>query len=158
VLAVTPRDRSAFGGGRSVETFGRHLLAEYHGCDSQVLNDRERICGLLRRAAKEAGATIVAEVYQPFAPQGVSGVVVIEESHLSVHTWPESRYAAVDFYTCGECLPEQAYRVLFTGLGATRAELMVIHRGSASADGSLRVDEHRREEAPPVAIGLAREG
>ena len=99
---------------------------------------------------------MVAEVLQPFAPEGVSGVVVIEESHLSVHTWPEQGYAAVDFYTCGDCLPQRAYEVLFEALKAERAELLVVRRGLLSSEASLQVDEHRADSVGAPARRLAR--
>ncbi|RMH41726.1 MAG: adenosylmethionine decarboxylase, partial [Deltaproteobacteria bacterium] len=84
-----------------LDTRSRHVLAEYHGCDPAVLDDRGTIEPLMRRAAQAAGATVVGSMFHEFAPQGVSGVVVVEESHLSIHTWPEYGYAAVDFFTCG---------------------------------------------------------
>jgi len=143
-------------GGRKVGTAGQHLLAEYQGCTRSVLDDVEQIRRALRRAATAAGATVVAEVLQPFAPEGVSGVVVIEESHLSVHTWPDQGYAAVDFYTCGECLPERAYQVLFEALGAERAELLIVHRGLLSSEASLRVDEHRADSVGTPLRRIAR--
>ena len=141
-------------GGRKVGTAGQHLLAEYLGCNPAILDDVDQVRAALQRAASAAGAKVVAEVLQPFAPEGVSGVVVIEESHLSVHTWPEQGYAAVDFYTCGECLPERAYQVLFEALGAERAELLIVRRGRLSSETSLCVDEHRADsvEAPPRRI------
>jgi S-adenosylmethionine decarboxylase len=123
------------------DTLGRHLLAEYWGCPAAALDDAPGLRVLLRAAAEAAGARVVAEVFQPFLPQGVSGVLVIEESHLSIHTWPERGYAAVDFYTCGDCRPEQAHAVLTLGLRAARAEFMVIERGLAAPSGSLRVAE-----------------
>ena len=142
---------------RAVATVGRHLLAEYCGCDRTILNDRGRIARLLRRAAAAAGANVVAEVYRPFAPQGVSGVVVIEESHLSIHTWPETGYAAVDFYTCGECLPDAAHAVLLGGLRAERAELMVVERGRQQQRGALVVCEHRHEDNAAIRVPVAHE-
>ena len=69
-------------------------------------------------------------------------VVVVKESHLSVHTWPEAGYAAVDFFSCGDCAPEEAHAVLREGLGAERSELMVVHRGLTGPDGSMRVERH----------------
>ncbi|MCA9591679.1 MAG: adenosylmethionine decarboxylase [Myxococcales bacterium] len=112
-----------------ISTRARHLLAEYHGCDCTTLNDVEKVRALMRRAAEAAGATVVAEVFHEYRPQGVTGVVVIEESHLSVHTWPECGYAAVDFYTCGESIPERADAVLREGLSAEQAEVMIVDRG-----------------------------
>src|SRR4051812_17412892 len=94
---------------RELNTRGRHLMVEYTGCDRQVLNDLKRIETLMNEAAIAARANVVSSVFQPFSPQGVTGVVVVEESHLSIHTWPECGYAAVDFYTCGEAMPELAH-------------------------------------------------
>jgi S-adenosylmethionine decarboxylase len=101
-----------------LNTRGQHLLAEYHGCNVEVLDDLKRIESLLNEAARAAQTKVVASVFRPFDPQGVSGVVVIEESHLSIHTWPEFGYASVDFYTCGSGTPEAAHRVLQKGLRA----------------------------------------
>jgi S-adenosylmethionine decarboxylase proenzyme len=125
---------------------GRHLLAEYHGCDREILNDREQVERLLRAAAEAARATVVGAVFHRFSPQGVSGVVVIEESHLSVHTWPEHGYAAVDFFTCGECTPEKAHEVIERGLRATRSETMLVNRGLLGAPRSMEVTRHESSE------------
>src|SRR5690606_32756971 len=78
----------------AVNTEGQHLLIELHGCDPVVLDDVARIERLMRAAAERARANVVTSVFHPFVPQGVTGVVVIEESHLSIHTWPEHGYAA----------------------------------------------------------------
>ena len=125
-----------------MDTKGRHLLVEYYGCQKAILDDVRRIETLLKRAASEAGATVVQSVFHRFAPQGVSGVVVIEESHLSVHTWPETGYAAVDFYTCGDCSPERAHEVLVEGLEPAHAEVMYVERG-LRGPRSMKVREHR---------------
>lgn len=129
-----------------MDTRGQHLLAEYYGCRNQVLNDKEAVERLLKNAAVAAGATVVATVFHRFAPQGVSGVVVIEESHLSVHTWPEAGYAAVDFYTCGECSPDKAHQVLMEGFEPERAELLNVTRG-LGWDRSIQIDTHRFDGA-----------
>jgi S-adenosylmethionine decarboxylase len=81
---------------------GRHILAEIYGCDAAILNNCELIEKFMVEAALEAGAEIREVTFHKFSPQGVSGVVVISESHLSIHTWPELGYAAVDVFTCGE--------------------------------------------------------
>jgi S-adenosylmethionine decarboxylase len=122
-----------------LDTFARHLLVELDGCDRALLDDQEALRGLMRRAAEAAGARVVADVFHRFAPQGVTGVVVIEESHFSLHTWPECGYAAVDFYTCGECEPEAAVEILRAGLGAQSCEQVVVHRGLRAPGGSLMV-------------------
>lgn len=112
-----------------VSTIGRHLLAEYSGCDPTILDDEVAIEALLVRAAEAAGATVVARVFHRFRPHGVTGVVVIEESHLSIHAWPEARYASADFYTCGDCDAEVAHALIAEGLRATSSEVVRARRG-----------------------------
>ncbi len=128
-----------------MNTRGRHLLVEYTGCTAQALNDLKRIEQLMNQAVRAAGATVVASVFQPFEPHGVSGVVVIEESHISIHTWPEHGYAAVDFYTCGQADPEIAHEFLAAGLGAAHAEVMYVDRGMGAEGRNLRLRSHRAE-------------
>src|SRR5690554_1204078 len=84
------------------KSLGRHVLAEIFGCSANILNDLERVEKIMVMAALEAGAEIREVVFHKFSPQGVSGVIVISESHLAIHTWPELGYAAVDVFTCGE--------------------------------------------------------
>lgn len=81
---------------------GRHILVEYQECDSSILNDIEKVENLMLEAAKIAKATIIEKCFHKFSPYGISGVVVISESHLAIHTWPEYNYAAVDFFTCSK--------------------------------------------------------
>ncbi len=84
----------------------------------------------MRDAALAAGATIVNASFHQFGPQGVSGVLVLAESHLSVHTWPEHAYASADIYVCGDtCAPELAQASLARALGASEIETMTIERG-----------------------------
>jgi|SRR5690554_1880323 len=84
------------------KSLGRHVLAEIFGCSANILNDLERVEKIMVMAALEAGAEIREVVFHKFSPQGVSGVIVISESHLAIHTWPELGYAAVDVFTCGD--------------------------------------------------------
>lgn len=125
-----------------MKALGRHLLVEYRNCDREILNDIKRIEQLMRRAAREAEATLVASVFHPFSPQGITGIVVVEESHLSIHTWPEHGYAAVDFYTCGDCRPERAHDFLRRELGAEHCEVMVVERGREHDGRSMVVRSH----------------
>ena len=129
-----------------MNTKGQHLLVEYTGCDVEVLDDIKRIESLMNEAAVAARTKIVASVFRPFHPQGVSGVVVIEESHLSIHTWPEHGYASVDFFTCGQGQPLFAHEVLRAGLKAKRVELMMIDRGMMNAESGMSLNYHRTEE------------
>ncbi len=81
---------------------GLHVLLDLEGCPENLLSDAPRIRASLRKAAELAGATIVGEAFHSFNPPGVSGVLLIAESHLSVHTWPSLGKATLDIYTCGE--------------------------------------------------------
>ncbi|MCI1944168.1 adenosylmethionine decarboxylase [Clostridium luticellarii] len=81
---------------------GRHILAEIYGCDAEILNNREFIERIMVDSAIKAGAEVREVAFHKFSPQGISGVVIISESHLTIHTWPELGYAAVDVFTCGD--------------------------------------------------------
>jgi S-adenosylmethionine decarboxylase proenzyme len=140
-----------------LKTTGRHLLVEYRGCDATILNDRSRVEELMHSAAEGAGATVVGSTFRTFTPQGVSGVVVIEESHLSIHTWPEYGYAAVDFFTCGDCRPFEAHKILQNGLRARESEIMAIDRGQVPPGPSIRVVKHYREQDEAAQPLLQRE-
>lgn len=118
---------------------GQHLLAEYRGCDPAVLDDRDAIARALDAAARAAGATVLSAHLHRFTPRGVSGVLIIQESHLSIHTWPERGYAAVDFYTCGAGDPRRAHEVLAAALRAGECETMLVERGIDPPARSLRV-------------------
>jgi S-adenosylmethionine decarboxylase len=85
-----------------LNSLGRHVLAELYGCTFESLDDLKLVEQHMKAAALAAGAEIIECVFHKFSPQGVSGVVVISESHLAIHTWPELGYAAVDVFTCGE--------------------------------------------------------
>ena len=112
------------------EQLGKHILIEYYDCDSEVLNNTLLIEKYMIEAAKMAQATIVESVFHTFSPWGVSGVVVIEESHITIHTWPEYKYAAVDLFTCGNTIkPWVAFKFLEEMLKAERADLVEISRG-----------------------------
>ena len=136
-----------------MNTRGRHLLVEYTGCDFSVLDDLKRIEALMNEAARAAQTNIVASVFQPFEPQGVTGVVVVEESHLSIHTWPEHGYAAVDVFTCGDSLPERAHEVLSLGLKAQHAEIMYVDRGMGVPGRGIQVRSHHTEFNTPIEAG-----
>ncbi len=86
---------------KRIKALGRQVTIEYHQCSRKVLLSREAVEQAMLRAAKVSGATVVSASFHEFEPQGVSGVVIIAESHLTVHAWPEYRYAAVDIFTCG---------------------------------------------------------
>jgi len=120
-----------------VHALGTHLLVELKGCNVKILNDLKRIEDALVSAAKEAKATIVETYFHKFSPFGISGVVVIAESHLSIHTWPEYGYAAVDIFTCGDTLqPAVAAAFLINKLQSKNPSIMEVKRGMLSATGA----------------------
>ncbi len=110
-------------------TLGRHLIAEFYDCDCSVTDDVAAISEHLRAAAGAIGATVVGEVFHRYAPQGVSGTLLIAESHMSVHTWPEAGYVAVDIFTCGGLDPRPGFRYLVAALGASSSRVHEILRG-----------------------------
>jgi S-adenosylmethionine decarboxylase len=113
-----------------LNALGRHLLLELFDCDPEAISSLEAVKGALVEAAKRAKATIVDVVFHEFNPFGISGVVVIAESHLSIHTWPEYRYAAVDIFSCGEMLePEVAATYLVEQFAAERTSVVELQRG-----------------------------
>lgn len=113
-----------------MNALGRHLLVELHDCDKGALNDLGFLRKVMVDAAIDCGAVVLGESFHHFSPQGVSGVVIIAESHLSIHTWPEYGYAAVDVFTCGTTVqPEKAAEVLIEKLGSKNHSLMEIPRG-----------------------------
>ena len=81
---------------------GRQMTVEFYDCDAGILTDAGRMEEIFVSSAKRSGATVISSHFHSFMPQGVSGVVVISESHFAVHAWPEHEYAAVDLFTCGE--------------------------------------------------------
>lgn len=112
------------------QPLGVQLLAEIWECDQDKLNDIKTIQNIMVNAAKKADAEIREVVFHRFEPQGVSGVVVISESHLTIHTWPELSYAAVDIFTCGEHVdPWVALEHITQDLNAEDANVMEISRG-----------------------------
>lgn len=130
-----------------MNTLGRHLLVDYWGCDLNLLDNRAFIESLMLRAAEATNATVVQSTFHTFSPQGVSGVVVIEESHLSIHTWPEAGYASVDYYTCGDCEPQAAHEVLRMGLRAQSFDMCLIHRGLNLQSRSMAIKDRMTTRA-----------
>jgi len=113
-----------------LNALGKHLLLELKDCDKEVLNDIDFLKGALLAAASECGATVLGESFHQFNPQGVSGVMVIAESHLFIHTWPEYGYVAADIFTCGDSVqPEKAAQILIRKLGAKNHSIVEIQRG-----------------------------
>ena len=124
-----------------MDALGRHVLVEFFECSHEILNDVSTIENSMVSAAKEAGATVINSTFHHFSPFGVSGVVVIQESHLAVHTWPEYRYAAVDLFTCGDPVdPWVSYSYLKKAFKAAHGSSMEIRRGLLNLVQASQVD------------------
>ncbi|HDZ62590.1 MAG TPA: adenosylmethionine decarboxylase [Nitrospirae bacterium] len=112
---------------------GTHLLVELKECSAKILSNLEEVQNILVTAAKIADATIVEVAFHEFSPFGISGMVVIAESHLSIHTWPEYEYAAVDIFTCGNVLkPQKAVDYLIDKFQCKSPSVIEVKRGILS--------------------------
>jgi S-adenosylmethionine decarboxylase len=109
--------------------FGRHYLVEFVGCPAEKMRYVADVKAAFLEAARLSGATVLESYFHQFDPQGVTGMIFIAESHFSIHTWPESGYAAFDILTCGEMFPEKAIDHLKQALQATRVDVRVFTRG-----------------------------
>ena len=116
---------------------GKHMTIEYYDCDPHILADAELVEKVFIQAAKDSGATVLGSEFHNFEPQGVSGFVVIAESHFSVHSWPEHDYAAVDIFTCGDTISfEAAVDSLKKGLKSEETIISsVMNRGVTTNNG-----------------------
>lgn len=136
---------------------GRHIIVEYYDCSPNLLNDVTFIESCMESAAEDAGATIINSTFHHFSPYGVSGVVVIQESHLAIHTWPEYGFASVDLFTCGGAVdPWVAYKILKAKFEAGHGSAMELSRGEMALLSqkafdvkSLR-DEKSAEDGTPL--------
>jgi S-adenosylmethionine decarboxylase len=117
------------------EPVGHHYIVEASGCNPKIIRSVEKVQDILVKAAEKAGAKVWAISFSKFPPSGVSGVVVISESHISTHTWPELKYAALDIYTCGANVdPEKGVIYALEAFGATSSHITEITRGIDEGD------------------------
>lgn len=116
-----------------MHSLGTHLLIDLKACSGRHLNDVEAVRGILVEAATLARATVLGAHFHAFSPCGVSGMVIIAESHLSIHTWPEHRFAAVDLFTCGDTLePQRAVEHLIERFECAEPSFIEVRRGLLS--------------------------
>jgi len=120
-----------------METMGRHVISELWGCDFEKLNNLVQIEQIFVEAALRSGAEVREVAFHKFAPQGISGVVIISESHLTIHSFPEHGYASIDVYTCGDLDPNVAANYIAEALGAETRENVELPRGM----GPIQVDK-----------------
>jgi len=134
-----------------MKSLGRHILVEFSNCNAQVLNDAQAVEEAMITAAKTAGATVINSTFHHFSPWGISGVVVIQESHLAIHTWPEYKYAAVDLFTCGESVDpwvcfehlKQIFQANYSAMELNRGSLHLIKK-------SEFIPQATRHEPSPI--------
>ena len=108
---------------------GKHCILELYDCDSSKLDDEDFLRAAMTKAAERAGATLLNLITHQFEPQGVTGLALLAESHISIHTWPETGYAAVDVFTCGDhTMPERACAVLSEQLSSSRQSMRSFRR------------------------------
>lgn len=107
------------------------MIIELYGCNTESINDVTEVERILTESAKLSNATIVQPVFHQFSPHGVSGVVVIAESHFSIHTWPEYGYCALDIFTCGDLIDSDvSLKHLKREFQAENMSVMEIKRGT----------------------------
>ena len=110
-----------------------HIVADLWGCDKNLLNERDALVRLIFDAAERSNSTVLDQTSFQFSPQGVTAILLLAESHISIHTWPEEGYAAVDIFSCGVTMqPQVCADIIKTGLGAKHAEVSSMRRGIPS--------------------------
>ncbi len=113
-----------------LNALGTHVLVELRDCDALALDDLQTVESTLLDTAKRIGATIIGHAFHQFSPQGVTGVVIIAESHICIHTWPEHGYAAVDIFTCGDTSRlEEATEAIGDAFGSQDQSVVTLQRG-----------------------------
>jgi S-adenosylmethionine decarboxylase len=128
-----------------MKELGIHNLIELYGCEYGRINKTERVESFMVEAALESGATVVDKVFHQFSPHGISGVVIISESHLAIHTWPEFGYAAVDVFTCGDTIDHARLQQALIGFFQAKSHTVTtIFRG---------IPDHGNDLTPNVFDG-----
>lgn len=134
-----------------LNALGSHLLVELMDCNTETLQNVHSVRQIMVDAARFAGATIISDSFHEFNPFGISGMVIIAESHLSIHTWPEYGYAAVDIFTCGDIIkPSDAADYLINRFECESPQVVQMHRGIVAPTSKLRLP-HKCACAPEVA-------
>ncbi|WP_025784052.1 adenosylmethionine decarboxylase [Sporosarcina sp. D27] len=138
-----------------LSALGRHVLIEYYGCPSEIIENNKVIEQFMKEAADYSGATIVESVFHHFNPYGVSGAVIIAESHLTIHTWPEYGFASVDVYTCGDSVsPWKAADYLAEKLKAKKVESFEVPRGMVEKIRQFAEKEIEEVTVKPILAGV----
>lgn len=131
-----------------MKELGNHLIIEFYGCESAVINNRDVVEKILVEAADKANVTIIDRQFHSFSPHGVSGALIIAESHFTIHTWPEYKYCAVDIFTCGSLADKQtALEIIKKGLQATYYSAIEMKRGILDLPDEMI--KHKPEDSHP---------
>lgn len=134
---------------RYLAPVGTHCVLELYGCSSACLNDVVLIKQALKDAATRANATLLNQIEHQFHPQGVTALALLAESHISIHTWPEAGYAAVDVFTCGEhTKPEVACQHLIETMQAKRHQLLKLPRRTSI----MTIEEQQAADLDVAAV------
>jgi S-adenosylmethionine decarboxylase len=121
-----------------LNALGKHFLVELNDCNHELLNDLDTIRDIMLAAANGCGATVLGESFHRFSPQGISGVIIIAESHLTIHTWPEYGYAAADIFTCGTTvMPEKAAEIIIDRFAPGNYSIIQMFRGTVRVKESV---------------------
>ena len=121
-----------------MEALSVHLMVDLHGCPFDLLNDVEALRESLLRAAEIAETSVLGEAFHKFEPQGVSGLLLVSESHLAVHTWPEHGHAAADVFTCGnKQAAQRAAQFLVDAFQAQQHTISRVDRGVLGAEPDI---------------------
>lgn len=119
-----------------MQALGRQILVEFYDCDIEILKDEKYIATAMVEACVIGKATVVSHTFHSFSPFGVSGAVIIAESHVAIHTWPEYAYAAIDIFTCGDTIePWLLFEHLKTAFKSKHSSKMELKRGLFETNG-----------------------
>lgn len=134
------------------KSLGKHVILELYGCNPELIDGETLVHEVLLEAAKIAKANVISSTFHQFSPQGVSGMVIIEESHFSIHTWPEHGYAAVDMFTCGDILDNMsAVDYIKEKFESTSIYMADMRRGIIDGDSNLKLKELQHITSSDVA-------
>ncbi len=112
-----------------MQGLGSHLIAELFNCSEYIISDANKIEEVMLKAAKLSKTTVIKKFFHEFSPFGISGVLIIAESHFTIHTWPEYAYAAVDIFTCGDIEYQPAVDYIKNEFEAKECSVFHFNRG-----------------------------
>lgn len=137
----------------NTQALGKHVIAELYDCDRDIINDHDLVQEIMLTAAEKSGATVVKPVFHKFNPHGVSGVVVISESHFTIHTWPEYGYCALDIFTCGDLVDNaKAFKYMKEAFRAGSISVVEMRRGVVELGVDKQDKDKPRKVEPAFAL------